>query len=42
MVWFIKENNINKIIDATHPYAIEVSTNAIECAKNFKYRLFKI
>ena len=24
---------INKIIDATHPYAIEVSKNAIQCAK---------
>ncbi len=33
MVRFIKENNINKIIDATHPYAIEVSKNAIQCAK---------
>lgn len=33
MVNFIKENNINKIIDATHPYAIEVSKNAMESAK---------
>lgn len=32
MVKFIKENNIEKIIDATHPYAVEVSRNAIECA----------
>ena len=30
---YIKKNNINKIIDATHPYAIEVSKNAIQCAK---------
>ena len=30
---FIEKNNINKIIDATHPYAIEVSKNAIQCAK---------
>ena len=33
MVRFIEKNNINKIIDATHPYAIEVSKNAIQCAK---------
>lgn len=33
MINFIKEKNINKIIDATHPYAIEVSKNAMECAK---------
>lgn len=33
MVDFINKNNINKIIDATHPYAIEVSKNAIESAK---------
>ena len=28
-----RKYNINKIIDATHPYAIEVSKNAIQCAK---------
>lgn len=33
MVAFIKENNIETIIDATHPYAVEVSKNAIECSK---------
>ncbi len=33
MLKFIEKNNINKIIDATHPYAIEVSKNAIQCAK---------
>ena len=33
MVNYIKENNITKIIDATHPYAIEVSTNAIEASQ---------
>ena len=32
MINFIEQNNINKIIDATHPYAIEVSKNAIQCA----------
>lgn len=32
MLDFIRENNINKIIDATHPYAVEVSKNAIECS----------
>ena len=30
---FIKENSIDKIIDATHPYAIEVSKNSLEVAK---------
>lgn len=34
MIDFINENNISKIIDATHPYAVEVSKNAISCAKN--------
>lgn len=30
---FIRENKVKQIIDATHPYAIEVSKNAIECSK---------
>lgn len=30
MINFINENNIDLIIDSTHPYAIEVSKNAIE------------
>lgn len=30
---FIEENNIEKIIDLSHPYAEEVSRNAIECSK---------
>jgi len=30
---FIKTNKVDQIIDATHPYAVEVSKNAIECAK---------
>ena len=33
MINFIEQNNISKIIDATHPYAIEVSKNAIQCAE---------
>ena len=36
MINFIEQNNINKIIDATHPYAIEVSKNAIQCATELK------
>ncbi|MGL5694796.1 MAG: precorrin-6A reductase [Peptostreptococcaceae bacterium] len=36
MMKFIEENNISQIIDVTHPYAIEVSKNAIECAKEAK------
>ena len=30
MVEFMKENNIDLVIDSTHPYAVEVSKNAIE------------
>lgn len=32
MMKFIKEKNVKQIIDATHPYAIEVSKNAISCS----------
>ena len=32
MVSLIKEKNITQIIDATHPYATVVSSNAIECS----------
>lgn len=32
MIKYIKLNNINLIIDATHPYAIEVSKNAIKAS----------
>jgi len=31
---FIKTHKVNQIIDATHPYAVEVSKNALECAKS--------
>ena len=39
MMNFIKENKVKLIIDATHPYAIEVSKNAIECSSesNIEY-----
>ena len=33
MVDFINKNSITKMIDATHPYAVEVSTNAIKAAE---------
>lgn len=33
MLLFIKEKNIHKIIDLSHPYAQIVSTNAIRCSK---------
>lgn len=33
MIKFISDNNIKQIIDSTHPYAIEVSKNAIECSR---------
>ena len=43
MVDFINENSITKIIDATQPYAVEVSTNAIKASKitNIKYLRFE-
>jgi len=31
---FIKTHEVNQIIDATHPYAVEVSKNALECAES--------
>ncbi len=43
MVDFINKNSITKIIDATHPYAVEVSTNAIKASQitNIKYLRFE-
>lgn len=43
MVDYISKNNITKIIDATHPYAVEVSTNAIEASQitNIDYIRFE-
>lgn len=43
MVDFINENSITKIIDATHPYAVEVSTNAIKASQitSIKYLRFE-
>lgn len=43
MIDYIKINNITKIIDSTHPYAVEVSTNAIKASQitNVKYIRFE-
>lgn len=43
MVEFIKENHIKQIIDATHPYAVEVSSNAIKACEisQIKYTRFE-
>ncbi|MER0285533.1 MULTISPECIES: precorrin-6A reductase [unclassified Clostridioides] len=43
MLKFIKDNHIVKIIDATHPYAVEVSKNAMYCSKllNVEYIRFE-
>ena len=43
MIDYIKINNITKIIDSTHPYAVEVSTNAIKASQitNIKYIRFE-
>ncbi|MEG1450875.1 MAG: precorrin-6A reductase [Cetobacterium sp.] len=36
MIEFIKEMKIEKIVDLSHPYAVEVSRNAIECSESLK------
>ncbi len=43
MVDYINKNNVAKIIDSTHPYAVEVSTNAIEASQitNINYIRFE-
>lgn len=43
MFEFVKNNNIKKIIDTSHPYAFEVSKNAMEVADelNVKYYRFE-
>lgn len=43
MLKFIEENKITKIIDTSHPYAFEVSKNAMEAAneKNIEYFRFE-
>lgn len=38
---FIDEYKIEKIVDLSHPYAVEVSKNAIECSKNKKIKYFR-
>lgn len=40
---FVKENEISKIVDLSHPYAVEVSKNAIDTAKklNIDYIRFE-
>ena len=43
MVNYINKNGVTKIIDSTHPYAVEVSTNAIEASQitNINYIRFE-
>ncbi len=43
MVEFIKENGIRQVIDATHPYAVEVSRNAMDACEqtDIKYIRFE-
>ncbi len=43
MVEFIKENEIRQVIDATHPYAVEVSRNAMDACEetDIKYIRFE-
>lgn len=41
MVDFAKENSIDKIVDLSHPYAIEVSQNAIDISKELQIEYFR-
>lgn len=41
MVDFVKENSIDKIVDLSHPYAMEVSQNAIEVSKELQIEYFR-
>ena len=43
MIYYINENSVTKIIDSTHPYAVEVSNNAIEASQitNINYIRFE-
>lgn len=43
MIEFIKENEIRQVIDATHPYAVEVSRNAMDACEgtDIKYIRFE-
>ena len=41
MVDFAKENSIDKIVDLSHPYAMEVSQNAIDISKELQIEYFR-
>ena len=43
MIEYIKDQEIRQVIDATHPYAVEVSRNAIEACEqtDIKYIRFE-
>ena len=41
MVEFIKENEVRQVIDATHPYAVEVSRNAIDACEETDIRYIR-
>lgn len=41
MVAFIQENQITQLIDATHPFAVEVSKNAIAACEQAKISYFR-
>lgn len=41
MVDFVKENSIDKIVDLSHPYAMEVSQNAIDISKELQIEYFR-
>lgn len=41
MIDFVKENSIDKIVDLSHPYAMEVSQNAIDISKELQIEYFR-
>ncbi|MFQ9311037.1 MAG: cobalt-precorrin-6A reductase [Paraclostridium sordellii] len=41
MIKFIRDNNINLVIDSTHPYAVEVSKNVIEVIENLSIKYLR-
>lgn len=41
LIEFIKNNNIDTVVDATHPFAINASINAIDACKKTKIRYIR-
>lgn len=39
---YILKNGIERLVDATHPYSVEMATNAVEAAKHTEVRLVRL